>query len=217
MATPKALRHLRSPVPQSEFNAKTLATRLVEPAKWVNLRWRRFATKKDLFFSSASARLTPDGGKTGCLYLASDERTAFLELYGDKIHLAHEAGANPIIEANDFLERVFIDVDLPAITLVDLTTGAGLQSIDIDLGTLFAADPKYPRAFAQSVFDHPAKVDGFLYESRHSKERCAVVWSDHRPLLAEIAWGNVRSLGDRVTHLVGDIADVFGSRVQIAS
>ena len=212
-----SVRHLRSPVPKAEFGALKPVSKTLDPSKWVNLRWREYATKKDLFFASESARLTPAKGKARCLYLAPDERTAFLELYGDKIHLAHEADTVPIIEANDFIERVFLNVSLPTVTLVDLTAGGGLESIGIDLGTLYAADPQFPRAFAQSVLEHPAKVDGFLYESRHTKGHCAVVWSYHRSILAKVPWGNKRPLGASVTSLVGDIASLFGAKVRIAS
>jgi hypothetical protein len=212
-----SVRQLRSPAPKAEFSAIELVTKTLAPSRWVNLRWRQYATKKDLFFTSESARLTPSKGKARCLYLAPDERTAYLELYGDKIHHAHGAGRVPIMEANDFSERVFIQVCLPSVTLVDLTAGAGLEAIGIDLGTLYASDPQFPRAFAQSVLDHPAKVDGFLYESRHTKGHCAVVWSYHRHELAKIPWGNERPLGASITSLDGDVASLFGTKVQIAS
>ena len=120
------------------------------------------------------------------------------------------------MEANDFAERLFLDVSLPSVTLVNLTTGKGLQSVGLDLGTLYAPDPRFPRTFAQSVLDHPSKLDGFLYESRHTKGKCAVVWSVHRPSLAKIPWENERPLGSRITSLDGSMASLFGTKVQIA-
>lgn len=184
---------------------------------WTNLRWSKYAKASTLFFSSPSARLTPSSGSVECLYLSPSERTSFLELYGDKLHLAREAGLVPIIEANDFAERVFIDVEMPDLHLVDLTTGEGIERIDLDLGTLYAPDPNYPREFAERVARHPTKVDGFLYESRHTKEICAAVWNLHRPSLSTSSWGNQRTLGSRVAHMLGDMVDVFGQRIRVAS
>jgi len=204
-------------VAQSAFDQKTLSTIRVTAKRWTNLRWAKYAMPKTLFFASRSGRLTPSSGTVNCLYLSPTERTSFLELYGDKIHLAHEAGDDPIIEANDFAERVFIDVDMPELNLVNITTGEGIESIDLDLGTLYAPDPDYPREFAERVVRHPSNVDGFLYESRHTKEICAAVWNVHRTDLAGSPWGNQRKLGASVTQLIGDLADVFGTRIRVAS
>jgi hypothetical protein len=217
LSTTDPIRHMRRPVEQTLFDQKTLITAIAPARQWTNLRWAVYATDRALFYASRSARLTPSSGTVDCLYLAPSERTAFLELYGDKLHLAREADEVPIIEANDFAERVFIDVDLPELKLVDLTTGEGIERIDLDLGTLYAPDPDFPREFAERVVTHPAKVDGFLYESRHTKEICAAIWKVHRPELAGAHWGNQRTLGSTVKHTLGDMADVFGSRIRVAS
>ena len=209
-------RPTRVPLPQEDFDRKTLVIRATPPATWRNLRWRSSASDKRLYFASASGRLTPSSGKAPCIYLAPSDRTSFFEIYGDKMHLAHEASELPVIGAADFVERVFLGVDMPTLNLVDITSGPGLEAIDLDLGTLYATNPVYPRAFAEAVLRHPSKVDGFLYESRHTKETCAVVWSFHRPALAKVQWRVDRTLGDSATNLSGDQADVFGVRVQIA-
>jgi hypothetical protein len=185
-------------------------------AKWANLRWRVRANRKNLYFASPTARLTPSGGTTPCIYLAPDERTSFLELYGDGLQLAREAGLTPAIAASDFVERVYLDVAMPELRLADLSTGAGIEAVQIDLGTLHAADPNFPRAFAESIVQHPARVDGILYESRHTKERCAVVWHAHSPALADVPFGDERPLSNFAS-VAGKTATVFGIDVLVTS
>jgi len=54
-------------------------------------------------------------------------------------------------------------------------TGAHLKRLGADgsLSTLLPYD--LPQAWSLAVHNHPAKVDGFLYVSRHLNNECAVV------------------------------------------
>ena len=204
----------RLPVPG--FAQLSLTTKVVSAATWCNLRWRQFASRKDLFYVSASARFTPAHGKVSCLYLAPTERTCFLELYGDKFSGDRENGRMPRMEAVDFLERTFLEVNAPDLLLADLVKGEAIEAIHLDQGTIYAADVEYPRYFAQAIFDHPTKVDGILYESRHTKEHCAVVWCARAPNLANVPFVSTGELALRTT-LHGGTASLFGQEVQVAS
>ena len=207
-------RQLRVPVP--DFGRLALATKTVPAGLWHNLRWEVHAHRKGLFFVSPAARLTPAGGTIPCLYLSSTERTCFQEIYGDRLSAERERGRTPLLQASDFVERVFLEVDAPPLLLADLTTGAAIDALHLDLGTLYAVDTDYPRRFAQAIFDHPTKVDGILYESRHTKEPCAVIWCARTPALADVPFVHAGSLARR-SKLAGGTAMVFGHTVIVAS
>lgn len=207
-------RQLRNPVPG--FDALPLATKRVSAGSWCNLRWEEHASRAKLFFASPSGRLTPESGTAACLYLSPSERTSFLELYGDRLAGDLVAGRKPRMEAADFLDRVFLQVDAPELLLADLTTGDALEKLHLDLGTLYAPDPTYPRAFAEAILQHPAHVDGILYESRHTKEKCAVIWTVRQPSLADIPFSPTGNL-DLRANLVGAVASIFGYEVEVVS
>lgn len=216
MSKADVARQLRHPVAQREFDQLPLATTTLAAASWWNLRWKAFAAPEHLFYSSASGRLTPASAAVPCLYLSPSERTSFFELYGDQLHLDREAGRTPRIEANDFIDRVYLQVEMPELTIADLTSGKAIQDIHLDLGTLYAADPQYPRAFAEAILHHPANVDGILYESRHTRERCVVVWALRCPELAAARFAVAGNLADRCT-LHGSIATLFETTIQVVA
>lgn len=207
-------RQLRRPIPK--FADLRLATKRIPPTSWYNLRWELHANPANLFFASSSGRFTPASGTAACLYLSPSERTSFLELYGDRLAGDIKAGRTPRLEAADFLQRVYLQVDAPELLLADLTTGDALEKIHLDLGTLYAPDPTYPRDFAEAILQHPTHVDGILYESRHTKEQCAVIWTVRKPRLAGILFILTGNLGLRV-NLAGAVANIFGYEIEVAS
>ncbi len=211
---PDPVRPLRRPEPN--FATLALATKRIPPGSWWNLRWDDHANRKNLFYASTTARLTPEGGKVSCLYLSPSERTSFLELFGDRLHQAREAKRAPKMEPNEFTKKVFLQVQTPELYLADLTHGKAIDDIHLDLGTLYAPDPKFPRAFAQAIFDHPAGVDGILYESRHTREVCAVIWCARTAALADIPFAPAGNLADRAAS-AGSHATLFGENVQVLS
>lgn len=207
-------RQWRMPVPG--FSALPLATKTVAPAVWHNLRWEIHANRTNLYFASKTARLTPASGKVPCLYLSPSERASFKELYGNTFSVERENGRTPYMEASAFVQRSFLQVSAPELLLADLTSGKAMDDIHLDLGTLYAADTEYPRMFAQAIFDHPTKVDGIFYESRHTKEHCAVIWCNRRPALVDVPFDHTGNLADRAT-LAGSGANIFEEQVRVVS
>ena len=153
-------------------------------------------------------------GKVPSLYLSRSERTSFKELYGDLIAAARNDGLDPIIAAGDLSERVFVDIDAPALRLVDISTGAGLDAIGLDVGTAYHPVIDHSRAWAQVIHDHSINADGILYESRHTKELCAVVWA--RRDNDGFTMTNHRPMGSRGSIAPDGILEIFGERLLIA-
>jgi hypothetical protein len=214
MAPPAHDREPRKVPTLSVFNKRTPVLKTVPAASWVNLRWKTNAKKDQLFFASPSGRFTPISGKVPSLYLSPTERTSFKELYGDTIAAARNDDVEPIIEANDLSNRVFIDINAPEYRLVDLSTGDGLDAVGIDVGTAYHTVIDHPRAWAQVIYDHDIKADGIFYESRHTKELCAAVWL--RSPKHGCSFANERTLGTRATVALTGGVSLFGEELLLA-
>ncbi len=170
-------REPRLPLAQAEFDKLEMPTVEIEPREWVNLRFRQYANQDDLFIARPGARLTPRSMKVPCLYLAGEMSTSFMELYGDRLYAAKVEGKVLGMPELEIDERIFVKVRTPKLRLCDLVKPGGAKKLNLDQGTLWAADLKFPQLFAEAILKHPAGVDGILYKSRHTDSVCAVVWN----------------------------------------
>jgi len=166
----------RLPLKQSEFDRLEMPLFEMDPLCWVNLRFAEFASENGLFYPNPGARLTPFSLKVPCLYLAQTEKTAFLELYGDKLYLARQSGGQMILPEEELNRRVYIRIQTKPLRLCDLVRKGSGAKLHLDAGTLWASDFEYPQRFAEAIHGHPAGVDGIRYQSRHTDEICIVVW-----------------------------------------
>ncbi|MDO8540103.1 MAG: RES family NAD+ phosphorylase [Opitutaceae bacterium] len=166
-------------------------------APWWNLRWVARLPRRYLFHASLSGRLTPASGKVPCLYLARNRETSFYELYGDVLDAASKLKLFAKVSRPELAHRVYIKtpVDM-TVRLYDLTKEKSGRSIGMDLATLYTADVDHPREFAQRIHDHPRKFDGILYESRHTKTVCVVLWATHSPELHSMLFERGPTLDD---------------------
>lgn len=149
----------------------------VKPQRWINLRFIEFSIDEYLFSANAGARLTPHSLNVPCLYLAKDEKTAFLELYGDRLYAARHAGRQMILPESELNRRVFVTIQTDSLRICDLMQKGSGSKLHLDAGTLWASNFEYPQKFAEAIYNHPAQVDGIRYKSRHTDEICLVVWN----------------------------------------
>ncbi len=215
-------RELRRPAEPADFDALELPRlKKTLSAPWWNLRWAAHATKSQYFHAALTGRLTPGSGTVPCLYLARDRETSFQEIYGDDIYIAGTRKLGFRLAKTDLEHRVYLKTaESLALTLYDLTTVRGAKRIGMDLGTLYAADISCARDFAQRLHDHPAKFDGILYESRHTKSRCIVVWATHRPALKKLELATSHNLWELATPgpaVPPGALKIFGTVIQVAS
>ncbi len=166
----------RIPLAQPAFNGLEMPLCESDPQSWVNLRFAEFAEKKHLFYANPGARLTPFSMGVPCLYLTRTEKTAFFELYGDRLYAAKHAGRRMILPETELNRRIFVGVQTVPLRLCDLVRRGGGSKLHLDAGTLWASDLEYPQKFAEAIYHHPANVDGIQYRSRHTEEICLVVW-----------------------------------------
>jgi RES domain len=119
---------------------------------------------------TGSNRFDDPQQRFGVLYAGLDEYAAFIEAHGQR------TGANAVTESE------LRDRCLTAITpsrplnAVDIT-GRGLAAMGAD-NRLAAADHDVARQWSRAVWEHPARVDGILFRSRHDPSRICVAIFD---------------------------------------
>jgi hypothetical protein len=116
----------------------------------------------------------------GTLYLARDARSCLLEKYGDEIYGASNQGKTPNLSASDWRDRILTVVEVPSVTVCDLTSPATLVACGVDIGTLTNPDLRFPQAWAKAIMEHPHAFDGILYSSRFTQGACLALF-DRRP------------------------------------
>jgi RES domain len=182
-------RSYRMPLDAAVFQTLPLVPKTFTPGAMVNLRWSKNATPgSNAFYASMRSRLTPISGAVPCVYLSFSEEVSFKELYSDLIHSALETGTLFPVRIGVLNSRVFVKFDVPEVRVCDLTDPKTVDGLGFDLGTLYATKFKFPQTWAQRIHDHPAHVDGILYESRPTKQHCLVIWPGRNKALDTITF-----------------------------
>ena len=174
------MRTLRLAPPQADFDARAVPavdeSRLaVVGAVWTRLFRRAYPGQ---FYPSAGSRLTPSSRAFPCVYLGASAQAAVAEVWGDRFQAQRASGRGIYaIEASTADAHAFLRVDaFPALRLCDLTDGATLLAVGLDLASLYATDLSVPQGWAEVIARHPAGFDGIVYRSRHTGEDCVVLW-----------------------------------------
>ena len=166
---PKA-RHLLRPRPHPE---QTFRSVTVDTVGWVRLHW---PSKAILFTRNPEHRFSPESGPFKVLYMGQDERTASLEVFGDRLY-----GATPHLAVDipgyEWLVREFSDIALPSrFNVADMFSSPGLEAARVDVTALAYDDLAVPQAWAESVMTHSAGFHGMLYASRFTKKKCLALF-----------------------------------------
>lgn len=162
-------RPLRRPLahPAQKFRAVTVAL-----DGWIRLHW---PSKAATFVRDTNHRFTPDKSPVEVLYLARDERTATLEIFGDRLY----QNLNVDIPSAEWHMKQYSTVAVPAVNVVDLFSAGGLEAAQVDASALEHNDLAIPQAWALSVMTHAAGFHGLLYGSRFTKRKCLALFSIH--------------------------------------
>lgn len=120
----------------------------------------------------------------GILYTGADEYAAFIETFG-RLH-----GQISVEESALRQQSLFRIVSNRTLSFVDLT-GNALVKIGAD-ARLTTGSYDIARIWAQAIFDHPQKVDGLKYFSRHDNTRvCFGIFDRSKDALSEQNTGNL--------------------------
>lgn len=172
------LRHER-PVhlPPAGFGSRDIPRTRKRLAKWRRLHPSAFSP---ISFSPSTANRFAVPGM-GTLYFARSVRSCLLEKYGDEIYGASNQGKTPNLSASDWRDRMVAVVEVPGITVCDLTSPTTLAACGVDIGTLANPDLRFPQAWAKAIMEHANAFDGILYSSRFTQGPCLALF-DRRPL-----------------------------------
>ncbi len=107
-------------------------------------------------------------------YAALSLRTSFAETV---LHDEHPVGGAFVLTYEQLRRRTVVRFDAVAIRIADLT-GSSLKVLGGNgaLSTIIPYD--LPQQWSRAVYDHPDRVDGFQYMSRHINTDRAVVVFD---------------------------------------
>ena len=161
------------------FNARAISRapeRNLPGGPWWRLARKGYARE---FYANPGSRLTPSSYAFPCVYLGTDHKTIVSEIYGDKFaaaqRAAHRYFAISICDAASYTYR---RVDsLPAgLNVCDLTDPDTLGQVGIDGSTLYTIDFQITQEWAERIARHPAHFDGIIYPSRHTFQKCIVLW-----------------------------------------
>ena len=150
--------------------------------------WYRLSTKAHAtqFYPSPNSRLTPRSLSIPCCYLAPSKETTVAEIWGDTIDAERRAAAKDPTPSNVFtLSKAIaggqaylqLRTPLPTLALCDLTDVETLGKTGFEKGALYSPDLKIPQQWAELIALHDLRFDGIIYRSRHTDEKCLVLFS----------------------------------------
>jgi len=189
------MREIRQAPDQAAFDRREIP--VTESGEALPAPWYRLARVEypNPFYASPGSRLTPDSGEFPCVYVGASRDTAVAEVWGDRMAAQRDRwSAIYVISLAQAREWAFLEVaDPPSdLRLCDLTDSHTRLAVGLDSGTLYAADLRTPRQWAERIALHPTRFDGIHYRSRHTDESCLVLWSrpsDVSPLCDRLVFG----------------------------
>ncbi len=145
------------PLPPDDFNDQLL------PTSEYSQPWYRLnpvGYDSVIYFDrSGKGRFDSDQASYGILYAAQNERGAFIETMGRNL------GIRTVSEVALKQRNLFkITSDRPLI-IVDIW-GVSLTKLGVD-ARISSGSYRVSRAWAKAIYEHPQKVDGICYHSRH--------------------------------------------------
>jgi hypothetical protein len=185
------------PNPPLDFFTRNLPV-FRSAGSWYRLNPVQYASS--LYFDrSGMGRFDGADQGYGILYVAEDVYAAFIECYG-RVH-----GARGVAEADLKQRNLFVISSDRPLVMVDLT-GNSLVKLGAD-ARLSSGSYAIARQWAQAIYEHPMRVDGIRYRSRHDDQRYCYGLFDHtRTHLSET------NLGDLLNHhpkLLSEVLDCY--------
>ncbi|NJK57286.1 MAG: RES family NAD+ phosphorylase [Pleurocapsa sp. SU_5_0] len=170
------------PLPPDDFNDKRLPTSEYSQP-WYRLNPADFDSA--IYFDrSGRGRFDSSQASYGILYTAQNERGAFIETMGRTLGIT-TVSQTALQQRNLFKitsDRPLVIVDVWGVNLTKLGVDARISSGSYHIS----------RAWAEAIFNHPQRVDGICYHSRHDDtEICCGLFDRTANVLKEVNLGNL--------------------------
>jgi hypothetical protein len=193
---------------------KTLGPHAVPPADFAThplpvtiyrrpwYRIHRVAHGPIFFGRSGDNRFDAPADEFGVLYVAKDERGAFIETFG------HTTGVR-LVEQRELAARGLARIEPKRpLRLVNLT-GGGLARLGADARLTVGESYEVAHQWALAIHAHPQKPDGIVYNARHDPSRlCAAIFERARADLKAKHLGSLANPAHAV--LVAALVDTYG-------
>lgn len=105
--------------------------------------------------------------------------TTVAEVWGDRLAAQQATGADLFaIVTAQARQWAYLRVNQlpPNLRLCNLTAADTLLAVGIDAATLFQPELEMTQRWAECIARHPQRFDGIIYPSRHTGEKCVVLW-----------------------------------------
>jgi RES domain len=170
------------PLPPPDFQTRELPM-IISQGIWYRFNTKGFSSS--LYFDrSGKGRFDSPGQGYGILYVGEDVYASWIECYG-RSHGARGV-SEMVLKQRDLYE---IESQRPLV-FADVT-GSGLVKLGAD-SRLSSGAYATARQWAQAIHDHPQKVDGIRYRSRHDDARyCYGIFDRCANVIREKNTGNL--------------------------
>jgi hypothetical protein len=192
------------PLPPDDFNDKRLLTSEYSQP-WYRLNPADFDSA--IYYDrSGRGRFDSPQASYGILYTAQNERGAFIETMGRTLGL-RTVSQTALQQRNLFTitsDRPLVIVDVWGVNLTKLGVLKDLSRIVGDTAShidarISSGAYEVSRAWAQAIYNHPQRVDGICYHSRHDDtEICCGLFDRTAIILKEINLGNLIDCNPRL-------------------
>jgi RES domain len=185
------------PAPPKNFQARGLPT-ISSQGTWYRLNAKEFSSS--LYFDrTGKGRFDSPAQGYGILYVGEDVYASWIECYG------RSHGARGVSETT-LRQRDLYEIESQRPLIFADVTGSGLVKLGAD-ARLSSGAYTTARQWAQAIYDHPQKVDGIRYRSRHDDARYCYGIFDR--CAKELQEKNVGNLLESNPKLLAKILDLY--------
>lgn len=155
-------------LPPKDLSQLRLKSTTLSEGPWLRLHFPGRALR---FSKNPEHRFTPNAARYAVLYLAQDEETAALEIYGDRLY-GRKQGR---IAKTDWEARQISSLALPALEVADLTYRAMITA-RVDLAALAHRSRNVTHQWGRAVVHHAKGFHGLLFLSRFTGRTCLALF-----------------------------------------
>ena len=187
------------PPPPEDFNCLTLPISTVSKRDYYRLNNSSYDSAI-YFDKSGDGRFDEPSLNYGICYVGESLEAAFIECFG------RDLGIRFVSEELLRMRNLFVINNQRELKLVNLF-GSGLAQLGMDSRVTGGGGYDLSRSWSEAIYNHPDRVDGIRYYSRHDNTRlCCGLFDRTSSVLKESNQGN---LIDNYTERLANLLDLY--------